>query len=45
MTVKEIVYFDKPGPQNTDAVVETVRKRREELGIKYVVCYKTSAHE
>ena len=37
MIVKEIVYFDKPGPQNTDAVVEAVRKRREELGIEYVV--------
>jgi len=37
MAVKEIVYFDQPGPQNTDIVVEAVRKRCEELGIRYVV--------
>jgi len=37
MIVKEIVYFDRPGPQNTDRVVEAVKKRREELGISYVV--------
>ena len=37
MTVKEIVYFDKPGPRNTEAVAEAVRKRCEELGINYVV--------
>ena len=37
MIVKEIVYFDRPGPQNTDIVVEAVKKRREELGISYVV--------
>lgn len=37
MTVKEVVYFDRPGPQNTDRVVEAVRKRCEELGISYVV--------
>ena len=37
MTVKEIVYFDQPGPQNTDSVVEAVRKRCEEPGIRYVV--------
>ena len=42
MTVKEIVYFDRPGPQNTDAVVEAVKKRREELGIGYVVVASNS---
>jgi len=42
MTVKEIVYFDRPGPQNTDAVMEAVKKRREELGIGYVVVASNS---
>ena len=37
MTVKEIIYFHKRGPQNTDAVVEAVKKRCEELGISHVV--------
>ena len=37
MTVKEIIYFDKPGPRNTEAVAEAVRKRCAELGISYVV--------
>ena len=32
-----IVYFDKPGRENTDAVLEIVKKRAEELGIKTVV--------
>lgn len=42
MTVKEIVYFDKPGPQNTEAVVLAVKKRREELGIKHVIVASNS---
>lgn len=33
----EIVYFDKPGQQNTSAVVEIVKKRCAELGIEHVV--------
>ena len=33
----EIVYFDKPGPQNTSAVVEIVKKRCAQLGIEHVV--------
>ena len=37
MTVKEIIYFDRPGSQNTDQVVEAVKKRCEELAINYVV--------
>lgn len=37
MAVKEIIYFDRPGPQNTDRVVKAVKKRAEELGIRYVV--------
>ena len=42
MEVKEIVYFDKPGPQNTDEVAKAVRKRREELGIECVVVASNS---
>ncbi|MCD6377506.1 MAG: hypothetical protein J7L99_01500 [Planctomycetes bacterium] len=33
----EIVYFDTPGPQNTSAIVEIVKKRCAELGIEHVV--------
>ena len=29
-----IVYFDKPGPENTAAVIQAVRKRAEKLGVK-----------
>lgn len=32
-----ITYFDRPGPKNTPDVIEVVRKRCEELGIKHVV--------
>ncbi len=32
-----IVYFDKGGKQNTEAVMEIVKKRAEELGIKTIV--------
>jgi hypothetical protein len=37
MVSKSILYFDKPGGENTAAVVEAVKKRREELGIEHVV--------
>ena len=33
----EIVYFDKPGPQNTSAIAEIVKKRCAQLGIEHVV--------
>ncbi|MFH1638932.1 MAG: pyruvate kinase alpha/beta domain-containing protein [Chloroflexota bacterium] len=32
-----IVYFEKPGKENTDAVLEIVRKRASELGIRTAV--------
>jgi hypothetical protein len=32
-----IVYFEKPGVENTDAVMELVKKRAQELGIGTVV--------
>ncbi len=33
----KITYFDNPGKENTDAVLEIVRKRAKELDIKTVV--------
>ena len=36
MEVK-ITYFETPGKENTDAVMEIVKKRAGELGIKTVV--------
>ena len=42
MPTKDIVYFDRPGPENTDAVVEAVAKRREELRIEHVVTASSS---
>lgn len=37
MITKEILYFDKPGPQNTSGVVQAVSKRAQELGIEHIV--------
>jgi hypothetical protein len=37
MATQEIVYFDHPGPANTEAVVAAVARRRAELGIEHVV--------
>ena len=34
---KSILYFEKPGIDNTDATLQTVRRRTQELGIKQVV--------
>jgi len=34
---KKIIYFDKPGSQNTNAIVEAVKKRLRNSRIKYVV--------
>lgn len=33
---KKILYFDKPGPQNTDAVIQAVKERIKELNIKHI---------
>ncbi len=41
-TVREDYYFDEPGDQNTDDVVEAVVKRVESLGIRNVVVASTS---
>ena len=42
MTATEIVYFDKPGPQNTVEIVQAVSKRAQELGIEHVVVASNS---
>jgi len=34
---KEIVYFDEPGPSNTDAILEMAKDRIQTLGIETVV--------
>lgn len=35
--IRETYYFDKPGPQNTQDVIEIVKERAESTGIKEVV--------
>ncbi|MCS7121794.1 MAG: hypothetical protein NZ895_04235 [Archaeoglobaceae archaeon] len=37
MIEKKIVYFDKPGKQNTDATLKLAVERARELGIKHLV--------
>lgn len=39
---KSITYFDKPGKENTDTVIEVVRNRVRALGIKEVVVASTT---
>lgn len=34
---KKIVYFEKPGKQNTDETLKLAVERATELGIKYLV--------
>lgn len=34
---KAIVYFDSPGPQNTEEVLMLAKERAEELNIKDIV--------
>lgn len=42
MLTKEIAYFDKAGPQNTDDTIRLALKRAKELGIKHVVVASVS---
>ena len=42
MAKQEILYCDRPGPSNTDAVAEMVRARCAELGIDHVVVASNS---
>jgi hypothetical protein len=37
MAVKEILYFDEPGPHNSEALLKLAIKRIDELGVKRVV--------
>ena len=39
---KKIVYFEKPGRQNTEATLRLAFERAEELGIDYVVVASTT---
>lgn len=36
------VYFDQPGPQNTDLTLEVARRRAEELGIRTILVASTT---
>lgn len=40
--IKEIAYFDRPGPQNTDETLRLAKKRADELGIKDIVVASTT---
>jgi hypothetical protein len=39
---KSMVYFDKPGPKNTNTVITAVTARVKELGLKYAVVASNS---
>lgn len=39
---KDILYFDKPGPDNTDACVAAAFDRAQELGLRYLVVASTT---
>ena len=38
----KIVYFEKTGPENTQAVLRIVKQRAEELGIKTILVPSTT---
>ncbi|CAJ37762.1 pyruvate kinase alpha/beta domain-containing protein [Methanocella arvoryzae] len=42
MIKRDIVYFEKPGGQNTDDTIRLAVERAKELGIKYVVVASVS---
>ena len=42
MEIKQITYFDSPGANNTDPVIQAAKKRIKELGIRHVVVASTS---
>ncbi len=44
MTIKEIMYFDRPERRNTDLLIPFAVKRMEELGIKNVVVVWSSGY-
>lgn len=41
VVVRKVYYFEEPGPQNTEKVLEIVKERLKETGIKYVVLAST----
>jgi len=41
-TTRKIIYFDSPGPENTEETLRAARERAEELGIKDVVVASTT---
>jgi len=42
MPTKQILYFDRPGPRNTQELFNAVKRRVEELEIEYVVVASSS---
>lgn len=40
--LKDIVYFEKPGPQNTEETIAAAVRRADELSIRYLVVASTS---
>jgi hypothetical protein len=34
---REVLWFEQPGPENTQATLEAARKRAEELGVKWLI--------
>ena len=44
MTIKEIMYFDKPDKKNADELVKFAVKRMDEMGIKNVVVAWSSGY-
>ncbi|MEM3041324.1 MAG: pyruvate kinase alpha/beta domain-containing protein [Nitrososphaerota archaeon] len=40
-TEKTIIYFDQPGPEDTEEVLRRAKKRAEELGIRDIVVAST----
>ena len=42
VVLKEICYFERPGPQNTEDTVRLARERCKELGLKNLVVATTS---
>ena len=39
---KDILYFDQPGPANTDATIAAAVQRAEELGLRFLVVASTT---
>ena len=42
MTKREVILFDEPGPQNTEAALKAARDRALELGLKAIVLATTT---